>query len=113
MLMKLLFVLLSCLGPAPEERPDRPGAVVATLSRSHEQLGSVVSLGVGGLHFVPLLGGQGGTTPEQVLTTTVQDPAHPGEPWVVSSYRRPDESEPAFIKRHLEMVEAVRAALTG
>jgi hypothetical protein len=54
-----------------------------------------------------------GTAPEQVLTTTVQDPAHPGEPWVVTTYRRPDESFEAFIKRHREMVEAVRRALGG
>ena len=52
-----------------------------------------------------------GTAPEQALTTTVQDPEHPGEPWVVSTYRRPDESEPAFLKRHMDMVAAVRSAL--
>ena len=114
MLMKLLFVLLSSLGPAPEERPDGTGAVVATLARTGEPVGSVVSLRAGQLHFVPgpYAGGTDGTLPEQVLTTTIQDPEHPGEPWVVTSYRRPDESEPAFIKRHLEMVQAVRAALT-
>ena len=113
MLMKLLFVALSCLGPAPSERAGRPEEVVATLSRAGETVGVAVELPEGALHFVPGALGQDGTVPEQVLTTTVQDPAHPGEPWVVSSYRRPDESEPAFIKRHLEMVAAVRAALKG
>ena len=115
MLMKLLFVLLSSLGPAPEERPDGTGAVVATLARAGAPVGSVVSLRAGLLHFVPgpCASGKDGTVPEQVLTTTIKDPEHPGEPWVVTSYRRPDESEPAFIKRHLDMVAAVRAALTG
>ena len=48
---------------------------------------------------------------DQTLTTTVEDPKHPGEPWVVTSYRKYDESELAFVRRHLEMVEAVREAL--
>jgi hypothetical protein len=48
---------------------------------------------------------------EQTLTTTVEDPKHPGEPWVVTTFRRPDESELAFIKRHGEIVDAVREAL--
>lgn len=48
---------------------------------------------------------------EQTITTTIEDPKHPGEPWVVTSYRREDESELAFVKRHREMVEAVREAL--
>jgi hypothetical protein len=113
MLMKLLFVLLSSLGPAPDERPDGTGAIVANVTRAGAPVGSVVSLRADRLHFVPgpFSGGKDGTLPEQVLTTTIQDPEHPGEPWVVTSYRRPDESEPAFIKRHFEMVDAVRAAL--
>jgi hypothetical protein len=48
---------------------------------------------------------------EGTLTTTVKDPAHPDEPWVVTSFIRLDESFQAFALRHREMVEAVRAAL--
>ncbi len=51
------------------------------------------------------------TGSDQVLTTSVQDPGHPEEPWVVTTYRRPDESYPAFIKRHRDTVNAVRDAL--
>ena len=49
--------------------------------------------------------------PDQTITTTVQDPKHPDEPWVVTTYKKIDESKEAFIKRHQEMVEAVREAL--
>lgn len=48
---------------------------------------------------------------DQKLETTVQDPGHPEEPWVVTTYRRDGESLGAFIKRHRELVDAVREAL--
>lgn len=52
------------------------------------------------------------TTPaDQQVTTVVQDPGHPKEPWVVTTYRKDSESVQALIKRHKEMVEAVRDAL--
>ncbi len=57
------------------------------------------------------VGGGPGTTPDQVLETTVVDPNNPKEPWRVTSYRRPDESEESFVRRHLDMVKAVREAL--
>ena len=53
------------------------------------------------------------TESDQVLTTTVQDPKHPDEPWTVTTYRRPDESIPAFIRRHKETVDGVREVLTS
>jgi len=55
----------------------------------------------------------GGPTlgPEQTLSTVVQDPDHPLEPWEVTTYRKPDESPTRFIRRHREMVDAVRDAL--
>jgi hypothetical protein len=49
----------------------------------------------------------------QTLTTTVQDPDNPEEPWVVTTYRRSGESLQAFVRRHREMVDAVREALGG
>jgi hypothetical protein len=49
--------------------------------------------------------------PDQTLQTTIQDPRHEDEPWVVTTYRRDGESELAFVKRHGEMVDAVRAHL--
>jgi len=54
-----------------------------------------------------------GTTdqPDQTISTTIQDPNHPGEPWTVTTYRRKDESFEAFVKRHKDMVDAVRGAL--
>ncbi len=57
------------------------------------------------------VGGGPSTIPDQMLETIVRDPNNPKEPWTVTSYRRPDESDEAFIKRHLDMVKAVRAAL--
>jgi len=123
MLTKLLFALFSCLPRYAEERSATTGRVeiAATVSVASETVASVVALPGGELHLLMapspavVAGGTSctGTTPDQVLTTTVKDPDHPDEPWVVTTYRRPDESEPAFLKRHLEMVQAVRAALKG
>jgi hypothetical protein len=48
---------------------------------------------------------------DQTLTTTVHDSENPDEPWIVTTHRRRDESQSAFIKRHREMVGAVRDAL--
>lgn len=56
-------------------------------------------------------GGGVNSSSDQILTTTIQDPNHPEEPWVVTTYRRDGESLGAFIKRHREMVDAVRDAL--
>ena len=50
---------------------------------------------------------------DQRLETTVQDPQHPQEPWICTTFRRPDESYPAFIKRHKDTVDAVREVLGG
>lgn len=49
--------------------------------------------------------------PSGTLTTTVEDPRHPNEPWVVTTIPRDDESIEAVVARHLAMVEAVRRAL--
>ena len=49
--------------------------------------------------------------PEQSLVTTVQDPSNPEEPWVVTTYRKAGESLQAFVKRHGDMVAAVRDVL--
>lgn len=48
---------------------------------------------------------------EQVLTTVVEDPRNPKEPWTVVSYRTTDESMEAFIKRHKDTVDGVRNIL--
>ena len=45
------------------------------------------------------------------ITTSVRDPEHPAEPWIVTSFRLPDESDMAFTTRHFRMVDAVRRAL--
>ena len=48
---------------------------------------------------------------EGQLTTEVKDPRHPEEPWIITTYRLPDESAGAFVTRHMDAVEAVRSAL--
>lgn len=60
----------------------------------------------GGVFIAP----QGGVS-DQTLTTTIRDPDHPEQPWTITTHRRPGESKSAFIKRHRDMVEAVREAL--
>ena len=47
----------------------------------------------------------------QTLTTTVQDPSHPDEPWTINTYRADGESQQAWVRRHAEGVAAVREAL--
>ena len=65
-------------------------------------------------HVVPtVLLGQVKVETEQTLETSVEDPKHPKEPWIVTTYRVTDESLEAFIKRHRDTVDAVRAALKG
>jgi hypothetical protein len=81
--------------------PFGNGIIKSSTVQSGEAQVAVFSVGGGGKKDVV----------EQSITTTVEDPKHPGEPWVVTSYRRDDESELAFVKRHREMVEAVREAL--
>ena len=77
-----------------------PFGVDQSATNGHAQV-AVVSFGTG-------------TTdqPDQTISTTIQDPEHPGEPWVVTTFRRKDESFEAFVKRHKDMVEAVRKALS-
>jgi hypothetical protein len=116
-MLQALLALLSCLAWSPATVPTTTGAVevVARVSHSGQEVATV--LAVAGCPSLLLATGTGtgspATTPEQVLSTTVQDPNHPGEPWVVTTYRRPDESFEAFIRRHRDMVDAVRKALTG
>jgi hypothetical protein len=50
---------------------------------------------------------------DQTLQTTVIDPNHPEEPWIVTTYKREDESYPRFITRHKQVVDAVREVLTN
>jgi hypothetical protein len=115
MLVSFMTALLSCLpwGPAKDSTTTGAVEVVARVSSCRVAVATVVAFEPG--PCVMLAGGAGAPAPvpEQVLTTTVQDPEHPGEPWVVTTYRRVDESFEAFIKRHREMVDAVRAALGG
>jgi len=116
MLKAAVLALLSCLAWSPTADPATTGApeVVARVSRAGQEVAAVIAVpGVRSLLLTASSTGGGTTapTPEQVLTTTVQDPSHPGEPWVVTTYRRPDESFEAFIRRHKDMIEAVRKAL--
>jgi hypothetical protein len=115
MLMEVMMALLSCLAWGPSRGSAATGAleVVARVNRSGEVVATVVAMKSGPAFLLPGGTGSSGTVPEQVLTTTVQDPSHPDEPWVVTTYRRAEESFEAFIKRHREMVEAVREALGG
>jgi hypothetical protein len=116
-MLEVVLALLSCRGWCPATDSATTGAVevVARVSHSGQEVAAV--LAVAGCPTLALAAGTGtgnpGQTPEQVLTTTVQDPNHPGEPWVVTTYRRADESFEAFIRRHRDMVEAVRKALTS
>lgn len=49
--------------------------------------------------------------PGKKLETTVEDPKHPKEPWVVTTFKEPGESDEDLAKRHERLVEAVRQAL--
>ena len=130
-MLTCVAALLSCLPWDPATGSATTGAlrVASRIERAQEVVATVVAAEPAGPALLlvgpagpavtraglPFAGGSGtpAPTPEQVLTTTVQDKAHPGEPWVVTTYRRADESFEAFIKRHREMVEAVREALGG
>lgn len=48
---------------------------------------------------------------DSVLEVSIVDPAHPDQPWIVTTFRRDDESIPAFVRRHRDTVDAVRSAL--
>jgi hypothetical protein len=116
MLKAAVLALLSCLAWSPTADPATTGApeVVARVCHAGQEVAAVLAVpGVRPFLLTASTAGGGTTapTPEQVLTTTVQDPSHPGEPWVVTTYRRPDESFEAFIRRHKDMIEAVRKAL--
>jgi len=56
-------------------------------------------------------GGKGKDVTEQTITTSIEDSKHPGEPWVVTTYRLPDESFEALVMRHKSTCDAVREAL--
>lgn len=45
------------------------------------------------------------------LSTPVQDPAHPGEPWTVTTFQEDGEDWDVFIMRHKGRVERVRKLL--
>jgi hypothetical protein len=116
-MLQALLALLSCLAWSPVSSPTTTGAVevVARVNCSGQEVATV--LAAAGFPSLFLAAGTGtgtpATTPEQVLSTTVQDPNHPGEPWVVTTYRRAEESFESFIRRHRDMVDAVRKALNG
>jgi hypothetical protein len=123
-MLPAVLALLSCLAWSPAKAPTTTGAVevVARVENSGREVATVLAVAdvpslllATGLLAASTGGGSGSpaTTPEQVLSTTVQDPNHPGEPWVVTTYRRADESFEAFIRRHRDMVDAVRKALNG
>ena len=68
------------------------------------------SLSNGSVAIVDIRGGS--EQPDQTISTTIEDANHPGEPWVVTTYRRKDESFESFVSRHKVLVEAVRKALS-
>lgn len=45
------------------------------------------------------------------ITTVVQDPNNPEEPWIVTTYQRHGEAIAGVIRRHALMVAAVREVL--
>ena len=51
--------------------------------------------------------------PPTVITTTVQDPRFPNEPWVITSTQGADETIEAFVARHRHTVNLVREITTG
>lgn len=124
-MLPAVLALLSCLAWSPAKAPTTTGAVevVARVESSGREVATVLAVAGSpslllATGMLAMAGGASGTgspatTPEQVLSTTVQDPNHPGEPWVVTTYRRADESFEAFIRRHRDMVDAVRKALNG
>jgi hypothetical protein len=56
-------------------------------------------------------GDLGGLGAEQILTTRINDPNFPDEPWECTTFRLDGESYAGFIKRHKETVDAVRTEL--
>lgn len=89
---------VSLSDPAPEQSIDSP------------VLGCIVTMPG---HISAVIPGPGASVhnPEQTLQTDIGDPAHPLEPWTVTTYRKPGESVGALINRHRAMVDAVREAL--
>ena len=120
MLLPTLLSALLTLFSAPAAGNTLSAVPVATVQKGNVPFATVVDFQVGG-RFVgsSLLSGAGATAfsqgnslgTAQTLTTSVQDPSNSEEPWVVTTHRRPGESQSAFIKRHMEMVKAVRDAL--
>ncbi len=79
-----------------------------TIAVGGEPLAAVVA----GVAVPPVLAVEA-ETPDQKLTTVVQDQENPVEPWEVTTYRKPGESLHSFIRRHRDLVEAVRDAVGG
>jgi len=53
-----------------------------------------------------------GGTPHK-LTTVIQDPGHPDEPWTIETTQEDGELLTLFIQRHMLAVQAVRKILKG
>lgn len=83
----------------PGERPECASSLLPLLP------GSLAAA------LAPAGSGPSVNAPEQSLVTTVQDVTNPEEPWIITTYRKPGESQQAFVKRHRDMVNAVRDAL--
>ena len=105
----VLAVVCALFTPAPVAQE-----VTATVDVGGQAFATVLATSAGASVLVP----SNATNPggpnvgsDQVLSTTVQDPNNPKEPWEITTYRRSGESAPAFIKRHKDMVDSVRDAL--
>jgi len=126
----LSSVILGLLMAAPNfTAGDGPEVtVLATVAKGETPLVSLVELSrgprsVAGFPQVLLdetqmsalaaAGGVPRTLQTQMLSTSIQDPSNPDEPWVVTTIQKPGESKGAFIQRHRETVEAVREVLGG
>ena len=115
LLQMVLAVLLSHgLAGVPPARASSL-ELVGQIAVGSRTVASVVALPAGSATVLTVAGTVPSTreNPDQVLSTTIQDPANPEEPWVVTTYRRSGESLTAFIQRHRQMVDAVRDELDG
>ena len=120
---KALCVVVLALSGASVPGQDRSPPVIGEVRFQGDPVLSVVELSPAGSGSRAVeLAGPGladpasGSNPreaDQTLTTTVQDSDNPDEPWVVVTYKKPGEALAAFIKRHRDMVTAVRQALDG
>jgi len=114
MLSLVMSAVVAFFGPSsPSTSAVGNVEVLATVACASRPVAALVGVGAAAALVSPQVLDWMGiqATSDQILGTTVQDPSFPNEPWEVTTYRREGESYAAFIRRHRETVNAVRAEL--